>query len=279
MAPDTVVRLDPEGLRTYLQTHPESDYLLIDVRQPREYGAAHIPGAYFLPLMEFEARLFHLPADRDLIFYCHSGGRSAAAATLALDAEITSRPIYNLDGGIMAWDGMVLEGYPRLDLLDSRGGVDRLLHAAMDLEKGAWRFYQAVCRQFAGAVWIGAFRELAEAETAHARLVYRFWSAVRPAPPPFDVLFDGLEGRILEGGLPLDEAVRRLAGLRADDLLGLVEMALGIEAAAYDLYRVMAEREGIEDEAREALLAIAQAEKGHIRRLIQAMEGRGSAAG
>ena len=35
------------------------------MRQPEEYAVAHIPGAALLPLMELEARLFDLPADRD----------------------------------------------------------------------------------------------------------------------------------------------------------------------------------------------------------------------
>ena len=205
MGRSAIVHLDPARLRAYMQAQPETDYLLIDVRQPGEYTAAHIPGAYFLPLMEFEARLFDLPADRDLIFYCHSGGRSAAAAALALEAEITAKTIHN------------------------------------------------------------------PAETAHARIIYRFWAKTQEKAPPFEALFDRLEGRILEGGLDLAEAVDRLAALAPDRPLEIIEMALHIEAAAYDLYRTVAEREALEPQTSEALLAIAQAEKGHIRMLVEAM--------
>jgi rubrerythrin len=51
---------------------------------------------------------------------------------------------------------------------------------------------------------------------------------------------------------------------------GIIDLALNIEFAAYDLYRVMAERTD-NSEAREAFTAIAQAEKGHMRVLVRAM--------
>jgi rubrerythrin len=53
--------------------------------------------------------------------------------------------------------------------------------------------------------------------------------------------------------------------------LALIEMALQIEYTAYDLYRTMADRTPAPD-AREAFLAIAQAEKAHMRSLINAIE-------
>jgi rhodanese-related sulfurtransferase len=61
--------LSADELRTYLQNNREEDYLLVDVRQPREYSQGHIPGARLLPLGELSARLGELPRDRDVIFY------------------------------------------------------------------------------------------------------------------------------------------------------------------------------------------------------------------
>ena len=66
--------LTPTEFKEYMQTHKEKNYLLIDVRQASEYEHGHIPGAKFMPLAEFETRLFTLPSDRDLIFYCANGG-------------------------------------------------------------------------------------------------------------------------------------------------------------------------------------------------------------
>jgi len=50
----------------------------------------------------------------------------------------------------------------------------------------------------------------------------------------------------------------------------VLETALTIEYAAYDLYRTMAEQ--VEsDEARQAFLSISQAEKAHMRKLTAAI--------
>jgi len=58
-----------DELHEYMRTHQEKDYLLVDVRTPREYSQGHIPGAYLLPLGELSARLGELPLDKDIIFY------------------------------------------------------------------------------------------------------------------------------------------------------------------------------------------------------------------
>lgn len=52
-----IVNLTPEELRSYRKGKKEKQYLLLDVRQPEEYGEGHIPGAVLMPLMEFESKL------------------------------------------------------------------------------------------------------------------------------------------------------------------------------------------------------------------------------
>jgi len=61
--------LSADELRRYMARHQESEYLLVDVRQEKEYVVSHIPGARLLPLPELPARLAELPADRDIVFY------------------------------------------------------------------------------------------------------------------------------------------------------------------------------------------------------------------
>ncbi len=63
------IDLEPEQVRAYMREHQEEEYLLVDVRQPKEYARGHIPGAVLMPLGELTARMVELPVDRDLIFY------------------------------------------------------------------------------------------------------------------------------------------------------------------------------------------------------------------
>ena len=273
--PSTPISLNADDLRDWVDTHDEKEYLVIDVRQPQEYRHGHIPGSMFLPLLELESKLFDLPNDRTLIFYCSNGGRSLAAATLVIDAEVTDRKVYNLDGGIMSWYGRTLTGFPRVKALDTSGDIVDLLYTAMDLEKGAWRFYDTMAGRFAGAPCAATLKSLSRAETAHAASVYPIWASRAENPPPFDRLFDDLAGDILEGGGLLSEAFAGVTPSEtADACIDLIELSLLIEYRAFDLYRTTADR-APDGEARDVLLSLAQAEKAHMRVLTQALESCG----
>lgn len=262
--------LNPEQLRQYIADHKEHDYLLIDVRQPAEYEEAHIPGSQLIPLMDLQTKLFDLPSDKDLLFYCHVGGRSMMAADLAVEAEVTEKGVYHLDGGIMAWDGKMVADYPKVRLFPPDLTPHQSLKTAMDLEKGAFRFYAHLMEKYAGEPFAETFVQLSKAENAHARAIYAFWEKDEANPPAFDDLFNELEGDILEGGEHLADILDRLDGIEGRPCLRLMELALHIEYTAFDLYRVMAER-AEDDAAKKAFLDIAQAEKSHMRLIAQAI--------
>jgi len=79
--------------------------LLIDVREPDEYSAGHIPGALNIPRGILEFRLSSTPelAIRDLkiILYCKTSGRAALSA-LAL-GEMGYVNVSSIAGGFDAW--------------------------------------------------------------------------------------------------------------------------------------------------------------------------------
>jgi rhodanese-related sulfurtransferase len=79
---------------------------VIDVREPEEYAAGHVPGATLVPLMSVPQHLDALPVGDPLYVVCAVGGRSAQAA-----AFLSSRgvPAVNVDGGTRDW---VAAGYP-----------------------------------------------------------------------------------------------------------------------------------------------------------------------
>jgi rhodanese-related sulfurtransferase len=74
--------------------------ILIDVREPGEYRAEHIPGAVLMPLASIHPDKLPPHHDKKLVFQCRSGKRGGMACDKLgkLGADI-----YNLEGGIMAW--------------------------------------------------------------------------------------------------------------------------------------------------------------------------------
>ncbi len=75
--------------------------LVVDVREPEEYRAGHLPGATLMPLREFMDHVSQLPRDRRILLVCRSGRRSARALHWLL--ELGFERAYNLKGGTLSW--------------------------------------------------------------------------------------------------------------------------------------------------------------------------------
>ncbi len=89
----------PRTLKAWLD---KSEACVIDVREPHEYHAAHIPGAILIPLAMLSIELLSDYAGKKWVVHCHYGKRG----TLACERLVTADPaleIYHLEGGLAAW--------------------------------------------------------------------------------------------------------------------------------------------------------------------------------
>jgi rhodanese-related sulfurtransferase len=80
-----------------------SNAVLLDVREPAEYGAGRLPKSINVPLSQLATRAQDLGklAGRPVIVYCERGGRSRNVGAALAKQGITD--IYNLAGGVRAW--------------------------------------------------------------------------------------------------------------------------------------------------------------------------------
>lgn len=74
---------------------------VIDVREPNEYAAGHIPGVTLVPLNTLLSRPQDYLKEDNLLFVCAMGQRSALACEMA--AALGFEHVYNLEGGTTAW--------------------------------------------------------------------------------------------------------------------------------------------------------------------------------
>ncbi len=74
---------------------------IVDVREPHEYETGHVPGATLIPVNSVYARRDELPKEKDVIFVCAVGQRSALACEMAAAAGLTR--LFNLEGGTDGW--------------------------------------------------------------------------------------------------------------------------------------------------------------------------------
>ncbi len=253
-----------DQVRTFLKEQPEGSYNLVDVRQPGEYERGHLPGAQLMPVKTLNERLSELAPDKLTITYCAAGVRSRAAASVLNNAGF--KEVYSMSGGINAWDGLVAEGELKMGTawFASATKAEEYLALAWLLEDGARQFYAELARYFQKIPAGAFFQRLVTAEEAHKETLHTLYFGLSTSSSgdnfPSALLSEAVEETMLEGGLPLAEALRWLPGKTAQQAL---ELAMALEVNAYDRYQVMS-RDAVDQEGRQAFEHLAREEKNHL---------------
>jgi rhodanese-related sulfurtransferase len=84
---------------TFARAHDDGAEV-IDVREPQEYLAGHVPGAKLIPMAQLPSRLEEIERREPVYVVCASGNRSAAMTDLLRNAGFDA---YSVVGGTSAW--------------------------------------------------------------------------------------------------------------------------------------------------------------------------------
>jgi rhodanese-related sulfurtransferase len=79
----------------------EHEACVLDVREPWEYAAGHIPQAISIPQADLAVQLDTIPKHRELLVACWSGARSLRSAQFL--KAVGFERVTNLEGGTQAW--------------------------------------------------------------------------------------------------------------------------------------------------------------------------------
>lgn len=100
-----IIEIEPAVARDAM-----SSALLLDVREPAEFGAGRLPGALNIPRGVLEFRIDEYPQlaqrDSDILIYCKTSGRAALAALSLKRMGYTA--VRSIHGGFDAWNGLGL---------------------------------------------------------------------------------------------------------------------------------------------------------------------------
>jgi rhodanese-related sulfurtransferase/rubrerythrin len=270
---DEVKRITTEELKEILEKDEMGQFVLVDVRQPEEYRASHIPGARLFPLGELESRHGELEKDEKIVTYCRSGHRSMGAAILL--CGLGFKDVYTMDGGMLDWDYEILMGLPegKADLFTDKGEVGEVLMIALKLEKGAQEFYFRAAGEMKSHETIEAFQGLAQIEEKHMERIYDRYGEVLGNDnfPTFNLLKEKLSSEYIEGGIEVNMALLRVEEREFRDEMEVLEVALEKEYVSYDFYKRVAGL--MADEDTKALLhELAWEERIHIFSLLSKIE-------
>ncbi len=86
--------------QTTFRTALRAGAVVIDVREPTEYLAGHVPGARLIPLAQLPDHVAELPRTAPVYVICASGNRSLTAADFLARAGIDG---WSVAGGTAGW--------------------------------------------------------------------------------------------------------------------------------------------------------------------------------
>ena len=265
--------IDAEAAKGLLAKTQPKDITVLDVRQGWEYEEFHLPGAKLVPLGELEERSGEIPKDKPLLVYCHSGMRSAAAASLL--SGMGRMDVMNMLGGVMAWKGATAVGAPETGMQYRRGDEtpEEILALAFAMERELGAFYQGLAASAVDQELQFTFTRLAGFEDKHKLVVYHLYKSLFPHSASIEDLASKATAKVMEGGRSAQEVTAGTKGL--ESVRNALDMAMGIEAQALDLYTRYAAAASNAQTA-ETLLELAKEERGHLKALGTMMDKLGA---
>jgi rhodanese-related sulfurtransferase/rubrerythrin len=263
--------IDADRAREMMEGISSKVIVALDVRQPKEYEAGHIPGAKLIPIPDLTKRLDELDREKGVIVYCAIGGRSRIAAQMLAGRGFSE--VYNLAGGFKAWTGKAafgteLEG---LDLFSGKESPQETLVVAYSLEEGLRDFYLSIVPKVTHEDVKRLFEKLAAIELNHQERIFAEYVKVSGQEISRKAFADKVVVKAVEGGLTTEEYIE-LFQPDLGSVEDIVELAMSIEAQALDLYERASDRSS-DPETKAALKQIAAEEQAHLRELGRLMDG------
>jgi rhodanese-related sulfurtransferase/rubrerythrin len=265
-----VKSIDSEEAKTFMAERKASAYTLLDVRQPKEYEDEHIPGAKLIPLPGLKEELSELDKHKPVIAYCAIGGRSLAAAQLL--SGLGFKEIYNLKGGIKAWQGGKAAGPRELNLELVRGDETpaEMIALAYGMEMGLGIVYREMTERSDDPELQRLLTKLADIENQHKKRLLEILAEIDSPIADTDAYEADIRPSILEGGFGLNDFMKENESFFGS-VQGVLDLAMMLETQALDLYLRFAEK-STDERTKAALFNIADEEKAHLRSLGDLMD-------
>jgi len=200
------------------------------------------------------------------------GGRSRAAAQLLKGKGFEE--VYNLKGGMMAWQGLSAFGPAEIGMVYLRGvetPADIVL-LAYGMEEGLGQLYLRLAEMTEDAEVRGLLSKLAGIEKKHKERLYEVYLTFHPSVEDRQVFEDRVKPGVMEGGFTVEEYLEEnKPALQTTE--NVLNMAMMLETQALDLYLRYSQKVR-NAKGEEVLNDLAEEEKAHLAALARLVEAR-----
>jgi sulfur-carrier protein adenylyltransferase/sulfurtransferase len=262
--------LNADQFQSFIDANPEGSFTLLDVRQLPEYEAGRIPGSQLIPLPALNERLQELDPEKPVIAYWAAGRRSRAAAQILTGKGF--KQVYNLKGGIAAWQGQAAAGPVEFGMLLLKGDEtpQDIIYLAYGLEEGLRKFYAAASQLDLEKEVEDVLARLAEIEVRHKQKLFDLYKKVDSADTAIEEFEKKVNVELMEGGFNVDKVLDEISET-FKTAAEVLNFAMMLEAQGMDLYLRYAEKSE-NPQVREILFAMGDDEKAHLKSLGNLME-------
>ena len=257
-----VKNMNSEEAKAFIEKHGEGTFTILDVRQPGEYDETHIPGSNLVPLPQLYDNLDKLDPESPTIVYCAVGGRSRVAAQML--SGLGFKEVYNLKGGMKAWEGFQASGPQELNMDLVRGDESpaEMVRLSYSLENGLQKFYENMGKRTKIESIQILFQKLVQLEENHKKRLADLYGKIEPSDKGLEGLgSDAVQGT-MEGGFNIEVFTQQNAPF-LDTPHRVIDLAMMLETQALDLYLRFSQK-GENKATKEVLFKLADEEKAHL---------------
>ena len=180
--------------------------------------------------------------------------------------------VYNLSGGIRAWNNEIAVGPPDLGLhlFSGKESAEETIIVGFGLEQGLREFYLAMANRVASAEAKSLFTKLADIEILHQEHLFKLYQDITGTTASMEDFSTSTVQPAMEGGLSTEEYLN-LYNPDLESEQDILSLALSIEAQALDLYQRAADNDP-DGNSRKVLQQIANEERAHMDRLAHYLD-------
>jgi rubrerythrin len=180
--------------------------------------------------------------------------------------------VYNLKGGIAAWQGLKAIGPAEVGMALVTGdeAPAEIVVLAYGMEEGLRGFYVAMTSNVNDKEVAAMFTKLADIEDRHKEKLFKLYRELDPSVPDLETFEADIVAKVMEGGLTAEEFLEKNR-LAMETLPDVLNMAMMIETQALDLYLRYSNKTK-DEKTKGVLFEIAQEEKAHLAALGRVMD-------
>jgi rubrerythrin len=180
--------------------------------------------------------------------------------------------VYNLSGGIKAWQGLRAAGPAEVGMAMITGeeSAVEIVVIAYGMEEGLRGFYAEMTPRIDNQDMAQVFRRLADVEVNHKERLFGLYRTLQPDSPDQEQFEEQVSTELMEGGLTPEEFVEaNQQALKSEE--DIINIAMMLETQSLDLYLRYSFKS--EDTAtKEVLYKLADEEKAHLVSLGRMMD-------